>query len=272
MNKFFEKILVSIEPSKEWKIFLNYLTTMFSDSYFYLLSVIETTKFIGMGIKLYEDYLSDLIENSMKDYEDILKEKEIKYKILIRKGRVKDNAFDIVKKENIDLIVIGSHSAPEVKRLKLGGVAKDILINSHIPVLIMNSLVEPPKNPKILNPTTGSSFSYNASIFALKFTKNFNGNLTILYLIRNEREAEEYFKKIKIEAENLGVTINCKIVEDDPLKSILENSKEHDLIIGSRGYKGVKYKLRFLIKELSLDYIVRSTITLAEKPILLICD
>jgi hypothetical protein len=44
------------------------------------------------------------------------------------------------------------------------------------------------------------------------------------------------------------------------------------LIIGSRGYKGFKYKLRFLIKEFSLDYIVRSTIILAEKPILLICD
>jgi len=272
MSKFFEKILVSIEPSKEWKIFLNSLTSMFPESYFYILSVIDTTKFIGMGIKLYEDYLSDLIESSMKDYEDILKEKDLKYEILIRKGRVKDNVFDVVRKENIDLIVIGSHSALGVKRLKLGGIAKDILINSHVPVLIMNSLIEPPKKPKILNPTTGSTFSYEASIFALNFAKNCNGNLTILFLIKNEREAEEYFKKIKFEAENLGVKVNYKIVEDDPLKSILENSKEHDLIIGSRGYKGFKYKLRFLIKEFSLDYIVRSTIILAEKPILLICD
>jgi nucleotide-binding universal stress UspA family protein len=272
MSKFFEKILVSIEPSKEWKIFLNSLTSMFPESYFYILSVIDTTKFIGMGIKLYEDYLSDLIESSMKDYEDILKEKDLKYEILIRKGRVKDNVFDVVRKENIDLIVIGSHSALGVKRLKLGGIAKDILINSHVPVLIMNSLIEPPKKPKILNPTTGSTFSYEASIFALNFAKNCNGNLTILFLIKNERKAEEYFKKIKFEAENLDVKINYKIVEDDPLKSILENSKEHDLIIGSRGYKGFKYKLRFLIKEFSLDYIVRSTIILAEKPILLICD
>lgn len=268
----FEKILVSIEPSKEWKIFLNSLASLFPDSFFYLLSVIDTTKFIGRGVKLYEDYLSDLIESSMKEYEEILVNKGIKNKVIIKKGKVSTNVFDLVKKEKIDLIVIGSHSALGVKRLKLGGIAKDILINSHLPVLIMNSLIEIPKNPKILNPTTGSVFSYFASIFALNFAKNFNSNLTILYLIKNEIEAEEYFKKVKIEGEKLGVSMNLKIVEDDPLKSILENLKDNDLIIGSRGYKGLKYKLRFFIKEYSLDYIVRSTITLAEKPILLVCD
>lgn len=272
MNKLFNKILVSIEPSKEWRNFLNYITTIFPNSIFYILSVIDTTKFLGRGVKLYEDYILDLIEKSMEDYKDILNQKGVKYEIHIKKGRVVDNVFDIVKKENIDLIVIGSHSAPGVKRLKLGGIAKDILINSHIPVLIMNSIIEPPKNPKILNPTTGSHFSFEASIFALNFAKEFFGSLTILYLIKDESEAYKYFNKIKIEAEKLNIPINFKIVDNDPIKSILENLKENDLIIGSRGYKGFKYKLRFLIKEFSLDYIVRSTITLAEKPILLICD
>ncbi|MGB9750353.1 MAG: universal stress protein [Caldisericia bacterium] len=272
MNKLFEKILVSIEPSKEWKIFLNSITSMFPDSFFHILSVIDTTKFLGRGIRLYEDYISDLIENSMKEYEEILNKKGAKYEINIRKGRVVSNVFDLANKENINLIIIGSHSALGVKRLKLGGIAKEILINSHIPVLIMNSLIEPPKTPKILNPTTGSPFSYEASMFALNFAKNFNSILTVLYLIKNESEANEYFNKIKVEAEKLNVSVNFKITEDDPLKSILDNSKENDLIIGSRGYKGFKYRLRFFIKEFSLDYIVRSTVTLSEKPVLLICD
>lgn len=272
MNKLFNKILVSIDQSKEWKVFLDYITLLFTDSHFYILSVIDTTKFMGMGLKLMEDYLSELIEKSMKEIQEILKQKGVKFEIIIEKGRVKDKVFEVVKREGIDLLVIGSHSAIETKRLKLGGIAKDILINSHNPVLIMNSLVEPPKKPKILNPTTGSIYSYEATLFSLKFAKDFDGRVTVLYLIKDEGEAKNYFDKVEVEAKNLNVPINPKIAQEDALKSILEESKEHDLIIGSRGYKGFKYKLRFFIKEFSLDYIVRSTITLAEKPILLICD
>ncbi|MCX8095321.1 MAG: universal stress protein [Caldisericia bacterium] len=272
MNKLFEKILVSLEPSEEWKIFLSYLTKCFKDSKFYILSVIDTTKFIGRGIKLYEDYLTELIEKSLKDYEELLNEKKVDFEIVLRKGRVKDSVFDEVKEKGIDLLVIGSHSAVGVKRLKLGGIAKDILINSHIPVLVMNALVEPSLKPKILNPTTGSQYSYEATIFSLKYAKNFNGNLTVLFLIKDEKIIENYMERVKIESEKLSIDVNFKIFEKDPLESILESTKEHDLIIGSRGYKGFKYKLRNIIKEFSLDYIVRSTITLSEKPILLICD
>ncbi|MBC7194725.1 MAG: universal stress protein [Caldisericia bacterium] len=268
----FEKILVSLEPSEEWKYFLNYLTSFFKGSYFYILSVIDTTKFIGRGIKLYEEYLLELIQNSLKEYEELLKERNAKFEILLKKGVVKDAVFNTVKEKNIDLLVIGSHSAIGVKRLKLGGIAKDILINSHIPVLIMNSLAPSPITPKILNPTTGSEYSYRASLFALKFAKKYNGEITVLYLIKDEKEAEKYFEKLKFEAESLSCKINFKIAENDPLESILQYAKEHDLIIGSRGYKGFKYKFRNIIKEFSLDYIVRSTITLSEKPILLICD
>lgn len=272
MNKLFERILVSLEPSKEWKIFLNYLTEIFKESKFYILSVVDTTKFIGRGIKLYEDYLTELIESSLKEYENFLKEKDIDFEVILKKGKVMDSVFDEVRKKRIDLLVIGSHSAVGVKRLKLGGIAKDILINSHIPVLIMNSLIEPSESPRILNPTTGSSFSYNATIFALKFAKNFNGSLTVLFWIKDEKLIESYIEKVKSEAEKLSVEVKFKIFEEDQLKSILEISKEHDLIIGSRGYKGFKYNLRNIIKDFSLDYIVRSTITLSEKPILLICD
>lgn len=268
----FEKILISLEPSEEWKFFLNNLTSFFKESFFYVLSVVDTTKFIGRGIKLYEEYLLELIQNSLKVYEELLKEKGARFEILLKRGLVKEVVFNTVKEKGIDLLVIGSHSAVGVKRLKLGGIAKDILINSHIPVLIMNSLISPPLKPKILNPTTGSDYSYNGTLFALKFAKKYNGEIKVLYLIKDEREAEKYFERIKEEAIRLSVKVDFEIAKNDPLKSILENSKEFDLIIGSRGYKGFKYKFRNIIKEFALDYIVRSTITLSDKPILLVCD
>ncbi len=135
------------------KDILNYLTKSFKDSKFYILSVVDKSKFLGRVIKLYEDYLNEPIEKSLKEYESLMKEKDVDFEIILKKEWLKIRFLKRLKK---DLLVIGSHSAVGVKRLKLGGIAKDILINSYIPVLIMNLLVEPSKNPKILNPRTGS--------------------------------------------------------------------------------------------------------------------
>jgi len=272
VNNLFNNILVSVYTSKAWKSFLNYISFYFPDSFYYILSVIDTSKFVGRGSKLYEAYLSDLIENSIGELSEFLKEKNLKFKVIIEKGRVKDRVFEVSESKNVDLIVIGNHSAAGIKRLKLGSIAKDIIINSHKPVLIMNTLNEPSKNPKILNPTTGSSYSFDASITSLKLAKQIGGSVTTLFLTKDKKLIDDYFKKLENLAKDLNIKIDLKIMENEPLTSILNELKSHDFTVGSRGYKGFKYKLRFLFKEFSLDYVVRSTITISDKPVLLICD
>lgn len=267
----FNRILIAVDSSKEWEDFLNYVTTLFPDAFYYLATVIDSSKFIGRASHLYEEYVSELAQNTMARNEKVLQKKGVNYDTRIEMGRVSTKIFEIVESEKIDLLVVGSHSAAGTTRFKLGGIAKDILIDSNIPILIMNYLVSAPMYPRILNPTTGSPYSYRASMLAVELAKELNGSMTCLHILKDEGW-KRYLNSVKNKAEEKGVLFNCKKVEGTPLEAILEELKEHDIIVGSRGYKGFKYSLRHIFKEFALDSLVRDSISLGKKPVLLICD
>lgn len=271
MSTLFKKILIAFDFSNQWPEFLSFITSLFPHSFYYLFSVIDSSKFIGRGSTIYEDYVSDLINDALSSNEPVLQEKKIKYEVLIKKGMVVPCIQEVEKKENVDLLVIASHSAVGTKRLKLGGIAREILMESKIPVLIMNSVVPPVTHPRLLNPTTGSQYSYKASYFAVDLSRELEGSLTTLYLYQDTM-AKNYLDTINSYAQEKEVAYHPQIAEIPPLEAIMEEAKNHDLIVGSRGYKSFTYKFRFLFREFSLDSTVRNTITLAGKPILLICD
>lgn len=270
-SKLFNRILVVVDSSKEREEFLDYVTTLFPESFYYLMTVIDSSKFIGRASHLYEEYVTELAKSTMERNESVLQKKGVSYDTRIELGRVSTKIFEVVESENINLLVIGSHSAAGTTRFKLGGIAKDILIDSNIPVLIMNSLVAPVLYPRILNPTSGSLYSYQASLVALSLAKELNGTLTCLYL-KSDEERKDYEEKMRAEAEKKGVVLKCKVAKGSAVENILDELKDYDIIVGSRGYKGIKYSFRHIIKDFALDSLVRDTISLGQKPVLLICD
>jgi len=137
------------------------------------------------------------------------------------------------------------------------------------------------KIKKILVPIDGSKTSFRGLDEAITIARQSHATITGLYVIpiypRNladafmpyqihlRKEAQRYFNEAKVRAAKKGILLKSKIIFGSPIEEIvsLSKNKKFDLIvIGSRGYSG--------IKEVFLGSVANGVVHRSKVPVLVV--
>jgi nucleotide-binding universal stress UspA family protein len=108
--------------------------------------------------------------------------------MLLERGDIWTVISDITQKNQIDLVVTGTHGRQGLKKLVLGSEAEKIYRRATCPVLTVGPHVTPPsgtnwKLETILFPTDGSETSLKALPYALSLAEENQANLIFLQLM-----------------------------------------------------------------------------------------
>jgi hypothetical protein len=154
---------------------------------------------------------------------------------------------DIVRhasKNNVDMIIMGTHGKTEMKRLMMGSVTA--LVIGHAPcnvlVLPLNAKLEC-KN--VLIATDGSKFSEAAASEALGIAKRCGSSLIVISVASSDAEiasAKDNVHKVSEAAEKEGVKTTSVVTTGKPYEAIIETSKQKKadlIVVGSHGRTGL---------------------------------
>ncbi|WP_440951468.1 universal stress protein [Methanococcoides sp. FTZ1] len=87
--------------------------------------------------KAIEEHLSDIGKRATEDIEEAGKETGIKVESVLLKGRPVEEIIDYAKKNDVDMIVMGTLGLTGVERLLIGSVAENVVRHSKVPVLVV---------------------------------------------------------------------------------------------------------------------------------------
>ncbi len=290
----FENILIATDDSQLIKNAIKYTANAFPDAKYHVLNVINTSDRSVPKTDLLMEDLRKSAKMAIKDADEILHEMDINnIKKSVKKGVPSEEIVDYSQKHDIDLIVMGTQSKTGTQTHEIGRTCLHVLEHSHAPVLLFDNIVEIKKPKKILHPSSGSKYSMRAGYLAIKLTKYFDGEVEVLltqgggetertfkekglenlnYLDDLRLETEHAFKKLYEFAKNNDIHYKLKSCAVKPEEDIVKESKKYDLIVGSLGRPGLKYKLRKIYPPFAVGKLEREIIVETKDPILFIED
>lgn len=109
----------------------------------------------------------------------------------------------ITKRDDCDLIVMGSKGAHGVKEFFIGSNTEKVVEKAHVPVLAVKKFNPDFKIENVLFPTDFVEYSETVVKFVKQFANDFNAKLHLLYInipkyFLDEKEIELYFDKFKL--------------------------------------------------------------------------
>lgn len=171
----------------------------------------------------------------------------------VRRGEVRDVLSDIVREEEVDLLVVGTHGRTGLGRLLLGSVAEEILCHSRCPVLTvgphsyeipssgLHSAARALEIKQIVLATDLSVESSAASRLAICLAEEFGSRLALLHVIPHRGPQSEINKQTAIrelqalvpDDVELQLSPEFTVEFGIPAERILESSAERsaDLIV-----------------------------------------
>ena len=277
INELVSKILIPTNKNPLVNKAVDYITQLFPSAEYYVVGVVdlsaESTLLYSSYSAEYLDVLEKLEEEAITELEELLKKKNVKIKEkLIKRGSPVKVILEYSKFRNINLIVLQTSTKIGAEQVVLGHTAKSIIIRSKIPTL----LITPQSNNRIpiktiVNPSSGSKYSFRASILSINFAKIFDASVKTLLFSKNVNEKVmeslvEYAKSVNVKYEIDRINLeNEKLVE-----SLIEETDKNDIMIASRGRKSLSYKFRYFSPELALGSLEREVISMSKCPIILI--
>ena len=84
-----------------------------------------------------EQYMDQIAEEELKDAKKILAEAGRSFTAIKGHGEVAATILDIVKKQNLDLLVVGGKGRSSISDLILGSVTTKLISHSPVPVLVV---------------------------------------------------------------------------------------------------------------------------------------
>ncbi len=176
-------------------------------------------------------------------------------------GEPPEVLIEIAESKKADLIALGTYGRKGLKRLLMGSVTSQVILNAPCDVLVV-------KRPcgactgsyqSLLVPFDGSEFSRKALTRAGEMAREDGGQVTVLYVIPRYEEMMEFYrsdsikKSLHAEAEKIieearkiaasqGITIKTEIRDGHAADEIVAaaNKLEYDLIaMGTYGWKGM---------------------------------
>jgi nucleotide-binding universal stress UspA family protein len=176
-------------------------------------------------------------------------------------GEPPEVLIDIARGKKADLIALGTYGLKGLKRLLMGSVTSQVILDAPCDVLVVK---RPCKEctgsyQSLLVPYDGSEFSKKALRRAGEMAKTDGGQVTVLYVIPRYEEMMEFYrsdsikKSLHAEAEKIlseaktmasemGITVRTEIREGHASDEIVAAAQkfENDLIaMGTYGWKGV---------------------------------
>lgn len=246
-----------------------YAARLFPKAKFHVISVVNTTDRAIVLTGEYEDILEKMGKESVEAISRLLSKEGISnVQTKILRGRPSQKILYYARNQRANLIVLATHSKMGTQAITLGRTSRNVIEKTKIPVLLFTPFSKSKEPKVILNPTSGSKYSFKASMLSVRLAHALGARLKILYL--GHGNIEEKFKCVKKYADEMGVEISIEEGKGDPGEAIIKQSKNADLMVASRGRPGIGYKFRFFRKELALGKVEREALALAEVPILLI--
>jgi nucleotide-binding universal stress UspA family protein len=125
--------------------------------------------------------------------------KQIPHHAFLEEGRTWDVLAKVVRQNDIDLIVIGTHGRTGVEKLVLGSVAEEVLRSAACPVLTVgprvSSGVTGQERQEILYASDFTSSSHAAAPYAISLAQGLRAHLTLLHVGPHPRDMFPYEKK-----------------------------------------------------------------------------
>lgn len=207
----------------------------------------ELLLFTKLAKKRFTDFLD-------KDYL-----KDVNVKEAIQHHRAFEGIIDSAKKEEADLIVMGSHGTSGVKEMFVGSNTEKVVRTSDIPVLVIK------KDQENINPNKfvfASNFvddCYESFKKARKFAEMLDTKINLLYIntpgpdFKSSEEIEKrvssFLQEVEVPAEEISFNIHN---DYDVEKGILNfcNNRNVDLVgIPTHGRKGLAHLIKGSIGE-----------------------
>ena len=118
----------------------------------------------------------------------------IPHQVLLGEGELWQVLSELLKKHEVDLIVVGTHGRTGVRKLLLGSVAEEIFRLAHCPVLTVGPHVprDVPAEVKlrhILYATDFTPTAERAAAYALSLAQEHQAKLTLLHVIQDGGDA-----------------------------------------------------------------------------------
>ena len=180
---------------------------------------------------------------------------------LMCEGEPHDVIVDIARGKDADLIALGTYGRKGLKRLLMGSVTSQVILNSPCDVLVVKKPCSQCSGSyhSLLVPFDGSEMSKKALARACELSKVDGAEISVLYVVPRYEEMMDFFKTETIKkslfqeaekivegakklAAGLGVPIKAVVQEGHAGDKVAEiaDTLRHDLIVvGTHGWRGV---------------------------------
>ena len=180
---------------------------------------------------------------------------------LVCEGEPPEVLIEIAREKHADLIALGTYGRKGLKRLLMGSVTSQVILNSPCDVLVVKKPCSKCAGVyhSLLVPFDGSETSKKALVRACELSKIDNSEISVLYVIPRYEERMDFFKTETItrslfqEAEKIlskakeiaaeqNVQIKAVVQEGHSGEKIVEiaNTFKNDLIVmGTHGWQGM---------------------------------
>jgi nucleotide-binding universal stress UspA family protein len=113
---------------------------------------------------------------------------DLNHHLLLEQGPVWDVLASVIQRENVDLLVLGTHGRGGLKKLALGSVAEEVLRLAPCPVLTIGPNVPPAGSgttefKRILFATDFGPTSAKAFPYALSLAEDYGAKLVLLHTV-----------------------------------------------------------------------------------------
>lgn len=248
-----------------------YTARMFPRARYFLINVINITDRAIILTGEYENTLRKMGQEAIETIRRILVSEGVSFiEHEIQKGKPSVRILRYARRVGADLIVLSTHSKIGSQALGLGATSRIIIEKTRIPVLLFSPMCREREPRVILNPSSGSKYSFKASMLAVRLAHALGAELITLYI--GHEDVETKFHLVRDYAKKMGVKYTVMVARGKPDEEILRHSENADLMVVSRGRPGLGYKFRFLDRELALGKVEREVLGMARIPIMVIPD
>lgn len=210
----------------------------------------------------FEDLVPQVIEKLEKEairHLESIKNRASKEKvdceiIVHRSEEPYQNIVDEAAKNQVNMIIVGTHGRTGLKRLMMGSVTAKVIGHATCNVLVV-PVTAKVECKNILIATDGSRYSDAAAIEAIGISKRCGSSLIVISVATSDEEiksAEDNVKKVVELAEKEGIKTEGLMIKDEPYKSIVEISKQRNadlIVVGSHGRTGLERLLMGSVTE-----------------------
>lgn len=156
------------------------------DAGVYSVNVIPHLPFVE-GVEPDYEQIKQSITHQMTDWARSGFLRDVRHMEIIEEGEVPDVLSRLVRKHDIDLIVIGTGGRQRLEKLLLGSVAEEVFRNAECPVLTVGPHAAPWKNGSLRHIVYATDFgpeSVHGLPYAIAFAEANRAFLTMLHVAR----------------------------------------------------------------------------------------